>query len=150
MLVASLLCILCYVTWWTRLYRRAIPRSNHAPLDVRYRFHALAPRLVLWARYGRGWAETGRNFALTLPHPWRAQAIVLIAQGWITAAHRAHEVAGHTPQIAAMGPVDYLATYLWHQLLRRGVWADHMMEQDAEARGRRLRNMFRDLGKVPK
>jgi hypothetical protein len=137
-----------YLFWWDRRYGPpVVDDTDPRPIEAVYRFNHWLPQLLM--RLDGSWA-TGRNRAVTLPHSRRRAAVVYVARHYITGLHRAHEVAGHGAQIIKMGPVDYWCTYVWHYVLRRGSWASHMMERDAQAREARHAGAFGDLGQVPR
>lgn len=98
--------------------------TSPAGMTVDLVFHSTLAN-CLWAN-----PRPGANFAITLPT--RTGVVVHIARGYIEGDHLAHEVAGHGYQRMRMGFVAYSATYGWHFVLRRGSWADHMMEQEAD------------------
>lgn len=110
------------------------PLNERTPL-VRCVWHHWLPRLIR-----RCVAPKARNYAVTLPRIAGRGCDVLVAEDWMAPDHVKHEAGGHGDQIermqdddgAALGKASYTATYLWHVLLRRGVWKRHMMERGAE------------------
>jgi hypothetical protein len=133
-----------YLFWWEWRYQPGMVEVDPRPIEAIYRFNHWLPRLLMWLD-GSLKVET-RNRAVTLPHPWTRAAVVYVARHYIRAAHRAHEVAGHGAQIVRMGPVDYWCTYVWHYVLRRGQWGEHMMEREAQEAEQRWASHYRDLG----
>jgi hypothetical protein len=140
-----LFAVLLYLSWWEWHYLPNVVRTdNPRPIAAVYKFNHWLPRFLMWCDGTLN--RTGRNRAVTLPHPFKRAAMVCVARHYITGRHRAHEVAGHGAQIVAMGPTSYWFTYLWHYVIRRGSWAQHMMEKDAKKAEARHAASYVDLG----
>lgn len=131
-----------YFVWWESLYRwgKRPPATLHPPMPYSLKFNAPIAQLAAFL------AKSTGNYAVTLPHPWRRKAVVFVRWHYITGPHLAHEVGGHGYQICTMGPADYTATYLWHFVLRKGTWAAHMMEREAEQREADFKREYGPVG----
>jgi hypothetical protein len=129
-----------YCCWWEYIYAQvATPTySEPRPLPPRFVWRHWLPRFLLWVQVRDPVRRARIVKAVCLPGLWKAEAVVLSSGDAMPPEQEAHEVAGHGIQIVLMGPVDYVATYVWHYILRFGSWVNHMMEKDAAARGRRL------------
>ena len=128
----ALFIVLSAMEWrWSTLDSADLSQQ---PLDAAYKFNHWLPRLLLWIQERDPKVRALIVKCVCLPHPWKLQCIVLCSGSRIRGAQRKHEVIGHGYDIVAMGPVGYLATYVWHFILRRGNWSEHMMERSANFR----------------